>query len=192
MDYPLWKGNLSKLTKQYEDWLKQNLSRKLKELEEKETETFEGILNGLNEHFKFFTDSLRTKLSDNIYKVLGLHLSQAEWKPQFNGLKRADISVYRAFDTPIDLLWFLFPMYLFKNAFQTYFKKQIPKEVEKNIYRLTSQIYQKLNLAIDDSRTQTEQYIQGELETVENVLSGLRQKSETFSQEIESLRQNMS
>ncbi len=189
-DYPLWQGNLSKLTKQYEDWLKQNLSKRLKELEEKETETFEGILNGLNDHFKFFTNSLRAKLSDNIYKVLGLHLSQEEWKPEFIGLKKADISVYRAFDTPIDLLWFLFPMFLFKTAFQSFFRKQIPKEVEKNIYRLTSQIYGKLNKSIDASRTQTEHYIQSELETIENVLSGLRQMSETYRQEIESLKQN--
>ena len=179
-EFSIWKGNLSVLSKKYEDWMKNTLTQKLKEIVSKEQAEFSNILNAINTHFSFFTKSFRAKLSENISTVLGIELREEDWNPEFKPMKQPDISVYRAFDTPIELLWFLFPMFLFRKIFRNYFLKQIPREVNKNIYRLTSGINEIMNKATDSSKEQTMKYILNELETVEKVLSGDQSKSHEY------------
>lgn len=190
-EYASWKGNLFKLSRKYEEWMRNTLSVKLKEIAEKEQDEFINIIKGVNAHFSFFTKSFRSKLSENIYKVLGIKLADEEWKPELKAVKQPDISVYRAFDTPIDLLWFLFPMFIFKNIFGHYFSKQIAKEVSKNIYRLTSGIFQIISGKIDSGKDQTLKYILSELETVEKVLSGNQSNSDEYQLILKKLKQEL-
>jgi len=179
-EYASWNGNLFKLSRQYEEWMKDALSVKLKEIAIKEQPEFINIIKGINTHFSFFTKSFRAKLSENIYKVLGIKLADEAWEPELKSVKQPDISVYSAFDTPIDLLWFLFPMFLFKKMFGHYFSKQIANEVSKNIYRLTSGINEIISEKINSSKDQTLKYILNELETVGKVLSGSQSKSDEY------------
>jgi GTP-binding protein EngB required for normal cell division len=190
-EYPSWKGNLYKVSRKYEEWMKASLSGKLKEVYINEQIEFINILNTINEHFTFFTKSFRAKLSENIYKVLGIKLNEEEWKPQFKPLKQPDISVYRAFDFPIDLLWFLFPMFIFRKVFSKYFLKQIPNEVEKNIHRLTSDINEIINKETEYSKEQTLKYILDELNSVEKVLSGEHSRSCEYRSIADSLQEKI-
>ncbi|OFX34179.1 MAG: hypothetical protein A2X08_03490 [Bacteroidetes bacterium GWA2_32_17] len=188
-EFPLWKGNLYQLTRKYENWLKSALTLKLKNIADKEQLQFNEILNKINAHFSFYTKSLREKLSENIFKVLEIKLSSDEWKPEFKPLKQPDISIYRTFDSNIDLLWFLFPMFIFRNIFKNYFSKQIAYEVEKNIHRLTSNITDIINKETNNNKEQTLIYILNELNTIEKVLSGKKSNSNDYSKTINELKQ---
>ena len=188
-EFPLWKGNLYQLTRKYENWLKSALTLKLKNIADKEQLQFNKILNKINAHFSFYTKSLREKLSKNIFKVLEIKLRSDEWKPEFKPLKQPDISIYRTFDSNIDLLWFLFPMFIFRNIFKNYFSKQIAHEVEKNIHRLTSNITDIINKETNNNKEQTLIYILNELNTIEKVLSGKKSNSNDYSKTINELKQ---
>lgn len=190
-EFSSWKGNLYQLSRKYEQWLKSALALKLKIIADKEQFHFNEILNKINSHFSFYTKSLREKLSENIFTVLGIKLSPDEWKPEFKPLKQPDISIYRAFDSNIDLLWFLFPMFLFKKIFQNYFSKQIVNEVDKNIHRITSGITGIINKETDNNKEQTLKYILNELNTIENVLSGEQSKSVEYERAATKLKQKI-
>jgi len=189
--YPQWKGNLYRLTGMFQAWLKVALTEKLKLIAEKEKTQFDKIMNGINAHFSFYTKSLKERLSQNINTVLGIKLSDEEWKPEYKPLKQPDISVYRVFDSHIELLWFLFPMFIFKNIFRKHFSKQIPFEVEKNVHRLTSDITEIMNKLTDYSKDETLKYIQNELSTIEKVLSTEQDKSSEYNEIAEKLKQRI-
>jgi len=186
-----WKGNLYKLTRKYEEWLKNSLSAELKEVSIKEQAEYNNIIKGVNDHFGFFTKSFRARLSENIFTILGIRLAVGEWSPEIKPLKKIDISVYRAFDTPIDTLWFLFPMFLFRRIFGKYFLRQIPSEVEKNIHRITSDINEIINREIDAGMDQTLKYILNEIDTVEKVLSGKQSISDEYRKAADILRHEL-
>jgi hypothetical protein len=170
-EYHSWKGNLYQLSRRFEQWLKSALSAELKVFEENELEGFNELLNRINDHFSFYTKTFREKLSDNIYDVLGIRLSSNIWVPELRPLIQPDVSVYQAFDSHIDLYWFLFPMILFKNLFRSHFSRQIVIEIEKNITRMASDISGIIIKEIDNIKTQTLSYITTELDTLEKVLT---------------------
>jgi GTP-binding protein EngB required for normal cell division len=190
-EFPSWEGNLYRLTVKFQEWLKAALRERLKNIAEKEKPKFDKIMNDINSHFSFYTKSLKERLSENIYTVLGIKLAKEEWRPEFKPLKQPDISVYRVFDSHIELLWFLFPMFLFRKIFRKHFYKQVSFEVEKNIYRITSDISEIINKLTDYSKEETLKYIQNELGTIENVLSTEQSKSDEYYKISEKLKQKI-
>lgn len=191
-EYDTWKGNLYKFTRKYEQWLKSELSKRLKEIEDKEQAKFNEIQKEINSHFTFYTKSLREKLNENIYSTLGIKLSQEEWKPEFKTLKQPNISIYRTFDSNIDLLWLFFPMFIFKKIFKKKFLKKIRLEVEKNIHRLTSGITEAINKETNKNEEFTLNYIYNELTTIEKVLSGDKSKTNEYEKVISNLTNKIS
>ncbi|HBX52404.1 MAG: hypothetical protein A2275_12090 [Bacteroidetes bacterium RIFOXYA12_FULL_35_11] len=191
LNFSEWKGNLNDLTKIFEDWLKSVLTERLKKILEKEKHQFEKITENINSHFSFYTRHLKERLSENIFRVLGMKLAVEEWNPEFQPLKQPDISVYRIFDSHIELLWFLFPMFIFRKIFKNHFYKQISYETEKNMQRLTSDISEKINKLTDFSKDETLKYILNEINTIENALSGEQSKSEEYQYRAESLKKHI-
>ncbi|NPV93252.1 MAG: hypothetical protein HPY50_21025 [Firmicutes bacterium] len=165
-----WEGNLSRVTKQYETWLKETLESHLQEILIGEEKSFE-LLNAVRKHLSFYLRSFRERLSHNLEQVLGVQLKLEDWEIDLRELKRPDISISRSFDSHLDLLWFLFPMFIFRNVFRRYFAGQIGYEVEKNLHRLTSDLNGKINKEIDALMTQALAYMNEELSMIETLLS---------------------
>ena len=186
--YNGWNGNLYKLTRNYEFWLRNTLSEKITLIADIESNKIESILENINKHFNFFSKSFRERLSNNIKTILGISISSNEWNIEFKGIKKPDISIYRAFDNHLDLLWFLFPMIIFKKLFKKYFLKQIPGEVDKNIHRITSDYTEIINKTIDNIKDETLINIQKEIITIENALKSNLDKSEEYIKVIENLK----
>lgn len=189
--FPKWKGNLDKLSTNYEDWLRSALKQKLKNIATQEQPNFSEVLKGINTHFGYYTKTLREKLSQNIFNVLEIELASDHWKPQLKPLKQPNISIYSAFDIHIDLLWFVIPMFLFRNIFKNYFLRQMHNEVDKNIHRLTSAITEIINIEIEKSKEHTLEYISNELSTVEKILSSEQSKSSLYKSAIMNLSTKM-
>ncbi len=187
-DYKKWNGNLYKRTRTFEDWMKRELSSELIRIADAHKKEFEDIVKDAAEHFGFFTTSFRNSLKEKIEKVLQIEMPVEEPDIHFEGLKNPDIRVSWTFESHIDLLWFLFPMPVFGRMFGRFFKKQIPREVEINIYRLTSGINALISKAVRDIKEQSQKYISGELETIENILIKTTSKTEYYESLIEELR----
>ena len=168
--FPGWRGNLYEVTRQFEKWLNQSLSSELKEILLKEEKSFE-LLSAVKKHLSFYLKSFRERLNENLERVLGVHMESEEWEITVGELKRPDISISRSFDFHLDLLWFLFPMFIYRPVFSRYFSKKIPYEVEKNLHRLTSDLNEKVNKEMDNLMAQALAYMNEELSTIQMLLS---------------------
>jgi len=167
--FPAWKGNLYSLSRQYEDWLNQALGSELKAILLSEEKSFE-LLISVKKHLSFYLKSFRERLSHNLLEVLGVEAKIEELDITVGDLKKPDISISRSFDSHLDLLWFLFPMFLFRGVFHRYFYKLIAGELEKNIHRLTSGLTERINKEMDNLMAQALSYMNDEVRMIENLL----------------------
>ncbi|KUG02616.1 hypothetical protein ASZ90_019984 [hydrocarbon metagenome] len=171
--FPQWQGNLYQLSRQYEKWLKISLETALKEILLTEDKSYE-LLNAVKKHLAFYLRSFRERLNDNLERVLGVKMNLEEWQINLHEINKPDISVSRSFDFHLDLLWFLFPTIIYRGFFKRHFFKQIPAEVEKNYYRLTSDLNELVNKQMDYLMLQALSYINEELSMIERLLSEFR------------------
>jgi GTP-binding protein EngB required for normal cell division len=169
-EMPAWKGNLWRLTRQYEDWLTRSLTEQVEHVSKTERQHFLGTLKKAHASFSRSLEFFRNLLDRNLEKVLGLRLAETDWKIEVNEPSQPDIKTGRTFDFHFDLLWFLIPMFLFRRLFEKHFMRQIPREVEVNLSRLASQWAERINKAIEGMRRQTEKYVKDELITIESLL----------------------
>ncbi|MDD3363350.1 MAG: dynamin family protein [Syntrophomonas sp.] len=181
-----WKGNLYVVTRQFEHWLNQSLHSELQEILLNEEKSFE-LLSTVKKHLAFYLKSFRERLSHNLEQVLGVQPQLEQWEINIGELERPDISVSRAFDFHLDLLWFLFPMVFLRNIFRRHFVRQIPKEVDKNLHRLTSDLNQKINNEIDNLIAQALTYMNQEINLIETLLTEQRGDSAYIQQRINSI-----
>jgi hypothetical protein len=177
-----WKGNLWKLSRHYETWVSENLSEEMRVISKNEHNNFLGTLKkahaGLSRSLEVFCKFL----GDNIENVLGVKLEEVDWKIDVIEPERPDISFVKSFDIHLDLIWFLIPMFIFKNIFERHFIQGLPKEVEINLSRLAYQWEKNINNAIEAMRKQAINYIHEELSTIESLLSRTQGKTDDINQ----------
>lgn len=171
-----WKGNLYQLTRQYEDWIKSSLSMELTEILLDEEKSYE-LITAVRKHLSFYLKSFRERLTFNLERALGVAMKSEQWEMDLRELDKPNISISRSFDMHIDMLWFLFPMFIFRSLFLRYFKKQISLEVDKNLHRLTSALTEKVNKEMDYLMKQALAYMNEELRIIQGLLTGHSQDS---------------
>ncbi|MCK9390929.1 MAG: dynamin family protein [Syntrophales bacterium] len=170
-EMPQWQGNLWKLTRRYEEWLRENLIGELDEISAKEHKHFFGTLMKAHASLDRYLESFRALLGANIERVLGIKMASAEWKLEVTPPSRPDISIGHIFLFHFDLLWFLIPMAIFRGHFERHFINQLANQVYVNTSRLASQWEERINRAIEEMRKQAANYIRDEMATIEALLS---------------------
>jgi len=155
LEFPQWRGNLFRLARKFEQWSAAEIKTELTTLVEQTYPDFDAIPGEARSHFEKYLRSLETSLQNQVRKVLDITFETGKKKIGLKALPPPDVSVSWAFDSNIDLLWFLFPMVLLKPAFEKYFLRHIEHEVEKNLYRLISQLTEKINNVILSMRDET-------------------------------------
>jgi len=170
-EMPSWKGNLSRLTSQYENWLQGTLAEEIGHISKTEHQHFWGTLKKAHASLSRSLEAFRTLLNQNIEKVLGLRLAEAEWKIEVTEPSQPDIRISRTFDFHLNLFWFLIPMFIFRPLFERHYLNQVPNIVVVNLSRLAAQWEDRINKAIDEMKKQSLEYVQDELSTIESLLS---------------------
>ena len=186
-EYPAWRGNLYRISRQYEKWLKQTLGQHIRKIVDQHHPQMQQILDSARKSLEFFTQTFTQKLSEKIRQSLGLDIKTLSWQAELPKLKSPDISVYRAFDSNIDLLWFLFPMLIFKNIFEQKFLRQIPMEVEKNLYRTVSILTGMINKQIENLAQQAIKYINQYIETISKALTIETEKIQQLTTDLQTI-----
>ncbi len=148
-DYRQWYGNLYKRTRQFEEWLQKDLNKSLKQIFVSVHDEINNLTAQPQKHFERQIFLYRERMNNRIEPVLHQSLPVFLWQVTSPEIAQPDIAVNWTFDSNIDLLWWLFPMPLWKRFFGRYFQKKIPAEVEKNLYRLVSQVTEKVNVSIN-------------------------------------------
>jgi len=188
-EMPSWKGNLSKLTYQYENWLQGTLAEEIGHISKTEHKHFFGTLKKAHASFSRSLEAFRSLLNQNIERVLGLRLAEAEWKIEVTEPNQPDIRISRTFDFHLNLFWFLIPMFIFRRFFERHYLNQVPNIVVVNLSRLAAQWEDRINKAIDRMKKQALKYVQDELATIESLLSRPHGQTEEIQRTIEELKE---
>ena len=190
-EMPSWKGNIGKLTRRYEDWLQETLAEELDHISKAEYKHFLGTLKKTHASLCRSLEAFRGLLNQNIEKVLGLRLAEADWKIEVAEPHQLDIKIGRTFDFHFGLIWFLIPMFIFRPLFVRHFLSQVPNEVFVNLSRLAAQWEDRINKAIDGMKKQALKYVQDELTTIESLLSRNQGQTEEIRWTIEELKEQL-
>jgi GTPase Era involved in 16S rRNA processing len=186
-EYDKWHGNLYKVSREFESWLENKLKEILIECGEKAIIRLNDYLRKIQDHYSNFASSFSERLNHNVEKVLGVKLDNIELQLEVEKIDQPDTLVSSSFDIHIDLIWFLFPMFIFKKIFRKFFMNKIPYEVEKNLSRLTSDIAENIRKEIDWNKQLVTQYIQNELLSIENIINNQKHESSYFVRAIEEM-----
>jgi len=146
------------------------MAASMMEVENNEKDFIQNHVDEARKHFNNYLSGFRERLNQNLEKVLGVKMPEDDFEIEIRLMEKANISVSWAFESQIDLLWFLIPMSIFRNKFRKYFLKQIPREVDKNLHRLVSLLSNNINAVIDELHLQTVNYITSELDKIKNIL----------------------
>ncbi|NOY36884.1 MAG: hypothetical protein GXO83_04850 [Chlorobi bacterium] len=170
-EYDHWRGNLFVLSRKFEQWTAGEISKKLSDIIEKEYPFFNSIREDTKAHFEKYLMTLQEQLNTRVREVLNIFLSSEKKEIGLHTLPPPDVAVSWAFDSNIDLLWFLFPMFIFKPVFGRYFERHIESEVEKNVYRLIGQVTEKINALILEMKEETLRRYELEITAIRSTLS---------------------
>lgn len=187
-EIPAWTGNLWKLSRRFEDWMSETMTKEMQRLSRAEHEHFFGTLNKSHASLSRSLEAFRKFLEENIRKVLGVQLADMEWKIDVVEPDRPDIIATKSFDVHLDLIWFLIPMVLFRKLFERHFIRGIPRDVEMNLSRLAYQWEMRINKAIEVMRKQAITYVQEELTTIEALLSKTKGQTDEIRRLISELQ----
>jgi hypothetical protein len=184
---PSWKGNIAKLTQRHEEWLKEILAEELGHISKTEYRHFLGTLKKAHASLSRSLEAFRGLLNQNIERVLGLRLAEAEWKIEVAEPHQPDIRIGRTFSFHFGLIWFLIPMFIFRPLFERHYLNEVPNEVFVNLSRLAAQWEDRINKAIEGMRRQALKYVQDELATIESLLSKAHGQTDEIRQTVEEL-----
>jgi len=187
-ELPSWKGNIGKLTRRYEDWRREVLTEEIDHISKTEYKHFLGTLKKAHASLSRSLEVFRGLLNQNIDKVLGLRLAEADWNIEVAEPRQPDIKIGRTFDFHFSLVWFLIPMFIFRPLFERHYLNEVPNEVFVNLSRLAAQWEDRINKAIDGMKKQALKYVQDELATIEALLSRSKGQTEEIRRTIEELK----
>ena len=188
-----WKGNLAKRTQAFQDWAEIAFDEELGRVSENGKGYLEEFLIEAQASFHRTVRAFQDRLSKEIERALGVAFEGARFHAEIAEPKRPDVKVRYAFDTQIDILWFIIPMGIFHGFFERHFLRIIPWEVEKNLSRLASQWADAVNASIESLASQSMESMKKELTTIETLISGAsdqRVEIETALRRIEELSES--
>jgi len=183
-----WKGNLSHFTRHYEHWMAEIMRAELQAVSECEQQHFFDTLQKAKAGISRALHLFKNYLDRNIEKVLGIRLAEADWNIDVAKPAHTDITFTKSFDFHLDLLWFLFPMFIFRRAFEKHFLNQVPWAVEVNLSRLAHQWEVSVNKTIEEMKNRALAYVQDELSTIESLLSKADGQTDELRESIQDLQ----
>ncbi len=193
-EMPKWRGTLWGLTRQYEDWLMENMVTEMDHISRADYKHFFGTLKKAHSSISRSVGFFRNMLDSNIEKVLGIRLGGVDWVIDVPEPTHPDVVFTKIFDFHFDTLWFLFPMLIFRGVFEKHFLKQIPRVVDIHLSRLAYQWEVRINKTIEAMKDQALKYIYDELSTIDVLLlqtTGQTDKINTIIYELRELSEDI-
>jgi GTP-binding protein EngB required for normal cell division len=187
-EMPRWKGNLWKLTRQYEEWLMENMVAEMDHISRADYKHFFGSLKKAHNSMSRSVELFRNLLERNIERVLGVKLGSMDWVIEVPEPTHPDVVFTKIFDFHLDILWFIFPMFIFRGIFEKHFLNQIARVVDIHLSRLAYQWEVRINKTIEAIKDQALKYVYDELSTIDALLSQTTGQSDKINMMIDELR----
>ena len=100
---------------------------------------FFGTLKRAHSSISRSVELFRNLLDRNIEKTIGVKTGSANWSIEVSEPTHPDVAFTKTFDFHFDVLWFLFPMFIFRSFFEKHFLKQM-LSLKLIIFRLLKMI----------------------------------------------------
>lgn len=186
--YPAIKKNLYQTSRWFEQWLSNELGKRIREIINSEMPELERFHEDMRQRYTFFFEAITSKLKARVEQHTGIRLPERGFALEIPGDLKPDISISYTFDTQIDLLWFLIPMRWFRNYFKTIFMSRAEEECEKNLRRQASDLADILNNLAREYSHITLRELENEIATIENILLEREPDIEGLQKDLEIVR----
>ena len=189
-DMPGWKGNLEVTSINFRYWVETNFTVKLKPIsDEYGPQLSKQYLNTAIESYSRIVRAFQDRLTQGIEKALHVQFDGAKFEVKIQEPKRPDVHIGNIFMTPWEILWFIIPMSLFRPLVNHHFLHRLPWDVDINLSRLASQWTESISVSMGDIAQQAKIFIQGEIDTVENLLNKTPDKGREIRKAIAELEE---
>jgi GTP-binding protein EngB required for normal cell division len=166
----LQKDMLYQVTRWFEKWIIESIRSKVDQTYPETLRQVDTFLKDKAGFYTLFIKSFQQAYKQFIQELYSVEIRMEQVKVAPIQIGNPDISVYRIFDSHLDLFFFYFPVVLIKPFLKRYFMKQIEYEVEKNLRRHISILTEKILKIIDTYHKISAQAIQNELDTLERLI----------------------
>jgi GTPase Era involved in 16S rRNA processing len=172
-----WRGHLGKTSKAFQDWAERTLRREMGQVLPLGEQFVAPIVTEAESHFKRAVRAFQDRLAQAVETALGTRFSGATFQAEIEPPCFPDTRVERTFDIPLDMVWFLVPMLIFRRLVYRRLRTQLPWEVEKNLTRVGWQWTEAASASIRGVARQAENFMQGEVDTVIDMVTATTDKT---------------
>jgi DNA repair exonuclease SbcCD ATPase subunit len=187
MQFAQWRLRLPAFIEAYGHWLHDFLNREISRVSHTERAMFCEPLAKVRQHLARTLRAFQDRLAEHVKTALGLSLTPHEFNLEVSEPSTPPVAVGVAFDVPLDLLGYLIPMTLVRPLVERRLSRQARYEVEKNLSRLAADWRNRISVAIEELRAQTERYARDELATLEQMLEQINSNELQLAEAIREL-----
>lgn len=162
--------NLLEMTRAYSAAMEEFFAGQTAALFQKEKPLLEKLAVEGAGSFTAMANDFTSRLAQEAGKALGARLPQSRWEPPPARSPLPDVRIGQAFDSHIELLWFLIPARLLRRKLLDHFESLVPFEAEKNLTRLAMGLANEITKTERTAMLAALDYAQASLDTVERLL----------------------
>ena len=168
---PRWRGNLAREARAFREWLGTALETSLTKISGEDQGAWGALVQEADVAVNRVVRAFKDRLSEKVRQALGIAFVGAAFEARPQPPRRPSLYLSRVFDTPIDALWSLIPMPVFRPLFHRHFRMTVAWEVEKHLYRLASQWNEAIGSAIEAIVAAARDHVRSELDMLTDLLS---------------------
>lgn len=166
-----WRGNLAKTSAAYGHWVAEVLAQELGVVSPQGEEYLAEVATQAEAGMLRVVRAFQDRLSLNIERALQISFGGARFEVAQPQLSYPDVRVDWAFDVPLDLIWFLVPMPVFRGLIYRRLRGQLAWEVEKNLSRLAVDWADAVATMVTDLAEQARSFIEQGLATLDELIA---------------------
>jgi hypothetical protein len=133
--------------------------------------------------------AFRDRISLKVREALQFEYAGAVFEANPAPLETPSTYIGLVFETALENIWFLIPMPVFRLLVHQHFLRSLPWQVEKHLYRLTSEWTEKVMDSIQGMMENADKYVRDELESLANLLSEKADASEEILEDLSRLEE---
>jgi GTP-binding protein EngB required for normal cell division len=184
-----WKGNLAERTQAFQEWAATAFEEELGRVSGNGKVYLQEFLLEAQMSANRTVRAFQDRLSKEIERALGVTFEGVRFRAEIMEPRNPDVKVRYAFDTQIELLWFIIPMTIFHGLVERHFLRIIPWEVEKNLSRLANQWAEAVSDSIESITSQAVESMRKELTTIDTLISGTSDQSQNIESALRRLEE---
>jgi GTP-binding protein EngB required for normal cell division len=183
-----WKGTLSEECGAYRGWMEKRMPVELDRLGREHRDAAKGPLEEVEATINREVRAFENRISEKVRAAFGVDYQGNVFELEAPVLEMPSTRIDRAFDTNLELVWFLVPMSLLRTPVHRHFISSLSWQVEKHIHRLTSEWTEKASATIRGVVEEARQHIEDELNSLQVLLERTGDSLEVQERSLDRLR----